>query len=800
MFKNYLKIAVRNLWKYKVFTGINLVGLSLAIGAGLLLLLTAFSQLSYDRFHEDGERIYRLYIEEYRASGPERSAPMPAPLTPVLREEVSGISKVVRWNGGAVAVMRDGQALDMGIRLTDPDFFEVFSFPLLRGDAGTVLENPNGVVLSETYAKRIFGEEDPMGQPLEVITGGRPINLVVTGIIEEFPDNSSLRFGMITRFENSPNYESDKDNWDNHFHHVFVKAAPAVSAVQIEDQLEAVVHKYFNENTEQLRRDGAVPDAEGEVMRLRLQPLYDLHFDRLVERDGVSKAFPFGLIIIAGFILAIAAINFVNLTLGGALRRAREVGVRKVLGATRGQLVSQFWGEALLVVSISLVLGTALTQWVLPTFNTTFKQSIELSHPHLMLALAGILLVVGLSGGGYPALVLSRFQAAEVLKGHTQLQRPGRLRNILMLIQFTFSVLLIACTIIVTQQINYLRNKPLGFNEDQVVSIPIGNELDDRQAIDRLRQELASRPEIKSISGTQRNLGLGKDGGIITSIISFTQEERELQTYWVPVDYDYLQTLEIPLVEGRSFRRDRSADSTSSIIINETFARQIGGGEAIIGKVLDMDPKREVIGVVKDFHFLSLSEAMAPMSLVVGNDSRLIYALVRIAPENVVNTMALLERTWKKISPQSEFQGSFLDENNERLYQAEAAMGKIFTSAALLTIILSCMGLFGIALLAIGQRTKEIGIRKVMGASVAQIVALVSRDFINIILFGILLATPLAWWGMRVWLDNYAYRIDIHWWVFPLAGLLALLIAFGTLSWQSVRAARANPVEALRDE
>jgi putative ABC transport system permease protein len=800
MFKNYLKIALRNLWKYKVFAGINLVGLSMAIAAGLLLLLTAFRQVSFDRFHEDGDRIYRVFFEEYRASGTERSAVMPAPLTPALREEVPGLSHAVRWGGGPASVIRDGQALDLGIRYADPGFFEVFSFRLLRGNPGQALENLNGVVLTENYAKRIFGQEDPMDQPLEVSLGGTSLNLVVTGIIEDFPENSSIRYGMITRFENSPGYERNKEEWDNRFHFVFVKAGPQVSQAQLEDQMTTVVHKYLSESIEQLKRDGAVPDAEGEVMRLRLQPLYDLHFDRTVEKGGISRAFIVGLIIIAGFILAIAAINFINLTLGGALRRAREVGVRKVMGATRVQLMGQFWGEALMVVGISLVIGLALTQWVLPSFNSTFHQSIELTHPHLVPALAGILLIIGLSGGGYPALVLSRFQAAEVLKGNTQLQRPGRLRNMLMLIQFTFSVLLIACTIIVTQQIQYLRNKPLGFNKDQVVSIPIGHELDDQKTIDRLRNELSAYPEIRSISGTYRNLGMGKDGSLNTSIISFTQEEREWHTFWVPVDYDYLETLEIPLVEGRSFRRDRAADSTSSIIINETFARQLGGGEPVLGKVLETNPKREVIGVVKDFHFLSLAEPITPLSLVIPKDFRLNYVLVRIAPDNIVPTMALLDRIWKKINPQSEFQGSFLDENNERLYEAEAAMGKIFTSAASLTIILSCMGLFGIALLAIGQRTKEIGIRKVMGASVSQIVALVSRDFVQIILIGIVLATPLAWWGMRAWLDNYAYRIDIHWWVFPLAGGLALLIAFGTLSWQSVRAARANPVEALRDE
>ena len=799
MIKNYLKIALRNLWKYKVFTGINVLGLSLAIGASVLLLLTAFKQLSFDRFHANRDRLYRLYWEAYKAAGVERSAGMPAPVRAAIEENAPGVAAVARWAGWSATVLRDGQPLELGINFTEPDFFRMFSFPLLQGDAERALADPNGVVLSQRYAERIFGAADPMGQPLEVVLQGHRLNLVVTGIAEDAPDQSSLRYGMITRFENYPTYEEEKDRWDNFFMNTYVLLGPEAEAEQVEAQFKTIVGKYRNGSIEQLLRDGAVPDAEGEVIRLRLQPLLDVHFDRSVERDGVSIAFPFALLIISVFILTIAAINFVNLTLGSALRRAREVGVRKVLGASRGQLIGQFWGEALLVVGLSLGIGLALTQWLLPAFNANFNQSLALGHPHLIGVLALVLAIVGLSGGGYPAFVLARFPAADVLKGSTAVQRPGRLRNGLMLIQFTASVLLIACTIIVAQQIGYLRDKPLGYNEELVVSIPLPNDADGRQAVERLRNELSAYPEVRRVSGAYRNMGRGKDGGILTSIISFPQNERELSTYWIPVDYDYLETLQIPLVEGRSFDRERASDSTAAVIVNETFARQIGEG-SVLGTVLETEPPREIIGVVKDFHFLSLEEAMEPLSLVIARDFPLYYVLVRIAPDRVPSTLARLERTWKELYPQSEYLGSFIDENNERLYRAEQAMGRIFTSAALLTIVLSCMGLFGIAMLVIAQRTKEIGIRKVLGASVGQIVGLVSADFLKIIAVAIVLATPLAWWAMRAWLDGYAYRIDIQWWVFPAAGLLALLVAFGTLSWQSVRAARSNPVEALRDE
>ena len=799
MLKNYLKIAVRNLWKNKVFTGINISGLALAIGAGVLLLLTALKQFSYDRFHENGDRIYRLFWEEYKTSGTERGSGMPAPLQPVLLEEVPGLELAIRWAGGPVSVIHDGQAMDMGIRYTEPEFFRMFSFPLLQGDAERVLADLNGVVLSEQYAKRLFGTEDPMGKPVRAIVNNKPFQLVVTGVMKDPPDHSTLRYGMVTRFENHPAYQINKDQWDNHFHSVFVQLAPASTPAQVEAQLKVVVQKYRNESVEQLRRDGAIPDAEGEVLRLRLQALEDLHFDRTVDKDGVSVAFPVGLIIIAGFILAIAAINFVNLTLGTAVRRAREVGVRKVMGASRRQLLGQFWGEALLIAGIALVTGLSLTQWALPAFNQTFKQSVTLAHPHLLTAILAVLAIIGLSGGGYPALVLSRFEAADVIKGNTRIQKPGRLRNGLMLIQFTVSVLLIACTIIIAQQIGFLRNKPLGYNQDQVVSIPVGSELDGETTVMRLRQELARQPAVRSVSGAFRNFGRGRDGGIITSIIGFSQDEHELTTYWVPVDYDFLETMEIPLAEGRSFDRKRAKDSTEAVIINETFAAQLGEGSAL-GKVLQTEPAREVIGVVKDFHFLSLEESIEPLSLIIDRGFPINYALVRIAPDHLPATLALLEETWKGINPQSEYLGSFLDENNERLYQTEKAMGQIFTAAALLAIVLSCMGLLGIGMMVTGQRTKGIGIRKVLGASVGQIVRLVTSGFMQIVALAILLASPLAWWAMRSWLDGYAYRIDIQWWVFPAAGLLALVIAFATLGWQSVRAATANPVDSLRDE
>ncbi|MCB0599110.1 MAG: ABC transporter permease [Lewinellaceae bacterium] len=803
MLKNYLKIALRHLWKHKLFSGINIFGLGAAIGASLLLMLTALQQFSFDSFHLNGPYIYRAYLESYRTRGLERGANMPNPLQPIVEEEAAGIEHAVRWRGGRATVEYGGERYQTGIRYTDPAFFEMFSFKLLEGDPARVLASLNSLVLSESEAVKFFGAATGiLGRELKVIVGGMPKNLQVTGVVQDKPYTSSLNYEMITRYENAPDYLEGADNWNNFNHALFLQLKEEQTPQAVEQQLAPITQKYFSNDIERIEQEGASAPDGGPVLRLKLQPLHELHFDRDVSKDGISRAFPIGLLIGAFFILGIACINFINLTLGSSITRAREVGVRKVLGASRRQLAGQFWGEALLVAGLALVLGLALSQLLLPGFNRLFRVQAELNHPHLFLSIALILAGIGLLGGGYPALALSRFQAAEVLKGDTRGQRPGRLRNLLVLAQFAISVLLISCTIIIGQQLQYLRHKPLGFNKEEVVSIPLPTGLDAPQALERLRNELAANPRVKSISAGYNNFGLGMDGSIYTSVISFTQDDREYYTHWQVADYGFTEALEIPLVEGRGFSKDHPTDTTQAILINETFARQLGEGP-YVGKVLETDPRREVIGVMKDFNFQSLEKPIEPLSVALaspGGDFPMNYIFVRISPDEAPATMQALEASWKATAPQAPFMASFLNENTNRLYRVEEVMGQLFFSAAALAIILSCMGLFGIAVLAIGQRTKEIGIRKVLGASVAGIVGLLSRDFLKMAALAILVAAPLAWLAMRAWLNNYAYRIDIQWWVFLLAGAMAVLIAFFTLSLQSVRAARANPVEALRSE
>ncbi len=801
MFQNYLKTAWRTLWKHKLFAGINIFGLAVAIGGSLLLTLTAFRELSYDRFHENGRDIYRLYLQTYEPDGLRYSAGMPTPMLPALREEVPELAGATRMGGGKVNIMLGGQSIEAGADYVGTDFFNMFSFPVVRGKTAGLLQDPGEAVLSASLAKKLFGDADPVGKNLEVLSQGKGVNLQVSAVVEDPPAASSINYELITRFENHPEYQRSRETWDNQYHAVFVMLSKGQTVKQVEERMSAIVDKYFHETIDQLRAEGIeAPDGE-EMVSLHLQPLYDLHFDTTIDRSGSSKAYAIGLLVVVCFILIIAAINFVNLTLGGAMRRAREVGMRKVLGARRGQLILQFWGEAVFIALISLLVGIALAQILLPEYNTLFNKELSLWNPHLIGAIALILIIIALAGGGYPAFVLSRFQASDVLRGSTSVQRPGRLRNALVLIQFTLSILFIASTFIVSQQLNYMRHKPLGFNKEEVISIPISQDMDGREVVNKLRNELAGSPDVLSVSGTFRNLGRGRDGSIVTSVIGFQQEGKTMKTYWMPIEYGFLETLDIQLVEGRSLDPMRGTDSTAAILINETFARQLKpDGSSALGMVLELEPGREVVGIVEDFHFESLANPIQPLSMLIEPGFPIFYALVKVRSNNLATSMEGIAERWESLFPQSTFNGSFLDENVDRLYQGERVLGKLAVGASLLAILLSCMGLFGIALMVIAQRTKEIGIRKVLGASVSQIIRLITSDFMGLVGIALILATPLAWYLMKRWLETYAFAIRIQWWVFLLAGGLAAIIAFATLSWHALRAARSNPVDALRNE
>lgn len=806
MIKNYLTIAWRNLWKHRTFSLIIVAGMSVAFAAAILLSLTAYNELTFDQFHHNKEHLYQVYEEEHRTNGVERSATMPAPLTPALKKEYSDIVRISRYGSGASDLVRyQEKELDMSVRAVDPDFLSMFTFPVVAGNKTAPLKELTDVVLTETAAKNLFGDTAAVGKTIQMNMDGEWKGMQVSAVIKDFPNTSSFKFDVLTRFENYPGYHQNMDRWDNSNHEVYIQLNKPVTQASMEKRLPAFSHKYMAEKIKELKRDGAKPDADGELVRLRLIPFTDIHFTTISNTGaGVNKFYAYLLLIIAGFILFIACVNFVNLSLARSFTRAKEIGLRKVMGALRWQLIAQFWGEALIVSLLALIAGVGLAYWLLPSYKSVFSQgglSLQtLISPVFLLYMLGGFLLITLLAGGYPAWVVSAFNTVLTMKGKITTGKRNYLRNTLMVVQFVLSSLLIISTFIAWQQLQYLRSKPLGYNKQEIISIPIGSTVESEKAINVLRAKLAQEPQVISVSAADINIGRGRDGSSQTSIVGFDYKDRSVKSHWQLIDYDYLKTMGIPLVAGRDFNREYGTDSLA-VIINEQMAKLLGEKDPV-GIMLPIEPtvKLQVVGVVKDFHFKSLHQEIAPLTMTIRRDWPLQYVFVRVQPGSLTASLEAVKKAWSAIDPKSLFAASFLDENTDRQYQKETKLSKIFMSGALLTILISCMGLFAIVLLVIVQRTREIGIRKVLGAGVPHIVALVSKDFIKLVLIGFVIAAPIAWFGMNKWLQDFAYRVQIQWWVFVLAGAVALLIAFITLSLQSIKAALKNPVKSLRSE
>lgn len=807
MFRSYLKIALRTLWKHKTHSFINVVGLSVAFATCLLLFLTAAYQFSFDRFHQKADRIYQLYYTSTNRDGAEeKNGSMQYPLTPALRAEFPEITGITRVKGGGGGIRYGSQTFAKSVKAVDADYLTMFTFPMVKGNAKTALGDLNNVVISQNIAGDIFGKADPMGKTLLINQDGTWRNFVVTGVISDFPENSTEQYDMLVRSEVGPNYAAVKDQWGASDHSVYVELAENADPATVEKRFEAFVKKYQGGNLIEREKQGYAKNSRGQQLSLLLLPLPEVHFTTDMENgNGISKAYMYALILIGLFILAIACINFVNLTIAQAVTRAREVGVRKSLGAGQRQLFAQIWGETGLLCFVSLLLGLALAYGLLPQFNKLFRANISLQNfltPQALLATGLGFVLVTLLAGGYPSWFVTRFNVVQVLKGKIKLGKPGLLRNSLIVTQFTIACLLIGCTLVMVQQLKYLREKPLGLNQEQVISLPVRMDTDGNTMLRQMRNQLANQPNILAITGTGVNVGSGLDGSSSRHMYGFDYNKRPVLCDWLRVDFDYLKTLDIKLRQGRDFSPQFGTDTASSVIVSESFAKMMGEKNPI-GKFILPDSAKgqcQIIGVVADFNLYSLREKAEPIVMHINPEKALRYVFVRVTPNNLPGAMESVKTAWQKLNPKGEFQGSFLNENTERWYRREQRLSSIFTTAAGIAVLLSCMGLFAVALISIEQRTKEIGVRKVLGASVGSIVALISSDFLKLVGISIVLATPVGWWAMSRWLSDYAYKIDMPWWVFGLTGLLAILIAFATIAYQSIRAALMNPVKSLRAE
>ena len=810
MFRNYLKVAFRTLWKNRTHSLINIVGLSVAFGTCVLLFLTATFELSYDKFHTDADRLFRLYFLKTNRDGtPDRQGTMPFPISPALKAEFPEIEGVSRYFNRSATVRHKDQTFGKDVRMVDADFLTMFTFPLRKGNPNTALKSLSDVVISETMAKDIFGKEEPMGKSLQLRMNDVWQAFTVTGVISDAPKNSTFDYNAFIRSENAVEYQTKKSRWDFGNHDAYIKLKAGTDPQTLQRRTQAFMEKYFAQDIKDRKQQGYPKNELGFQESLMLEPMREVHFDtETTHGEGISKMYIYTLMLVGLFILSIACINFINLTIAQSLSRAREVGVRKSLGAQRVQLFGQIWGETLLLCFVALLIGLGLAYEILPTFNRLFQSSLVLADflKPSVLAVTGLgFLLITLVAGGYPSWFVTRFNAVDVLKGNgpalrVKMSRPGLLRNSLIVTQFAIACLLIVCTLIVRQQINYLQQKPMGLDKEQVISIPVGNELKGDVALKAMRDRLANQPNIAAISGSGVNIGAGLDNSSSRMMFGFLYGKRDITCDWLRVDTDYLKTMGIKLLQGRDFSADFGTDSSSNILITQSMAKQLGEANPV-GKFIKPDNKSfQIVGVVSDFNLYSLHQEAQPIALQMQSNWPISYILVRVNPQNLTGAMETIKKVWKSIAPKQEFIGSFLDENTERWYRKEQRLSTIFSSAAGVAILLSCMGLFSIALISIQQRTKEIGVRKVLGASIPSIVAMLSKDFLKLVLIAILIASPIAWWAMDKWLQDFAYKIDIEWWVFVLAGTLAIIIALATVSFQSIRAALMNPVKSLRSE
>jgi putative ABC transport system permease protein len=762
----------------------------------MLILVYIIHETSYEDIHENREQIYRV-ASEVRFGGriSQVAAGMP-PLGPALEQEYPEVLSAVRFwlIPGPLIAYEDNRFREEGFYFVDPAVFDIFTFPLTQGDPAKALEAPFSIVITEEMAKKYFGDENPLGKTL---TYEYDYQFQVTGVLKNIPRNTQFQCHFMASISSLEQIEGESfQHWGRFGEpYTYLMLPKGADPTELEQKLPEFLQKYLGERF-------------AANLTLWLQPLPDiyLHSNLVMEMEPQGNLeYVYIFSAIAVLILVIAGINFMNLTTARSVHRARETGMRKVLGAFRRQLIRQFLGESLIITGISVLLAMVLFELLLPEFNRLLERQVgieSLDRWLILAGIAGITLLVGIAAGSYPAFYLSRFHPIEILKGKSA-SSPGAslFRKILVMIQFTISIVLIVGTVVIYHQLHFVKNTDLGFDREHTLVIPLA---EPSIQYHTLKNELLRHPGIVHVAGAAA-VPAGEFVEMTGVLPEGASEDESFIMQAAAVDYDYVKTLGLELLAGRDFSEDIRTDATDAYILNETAVKKLGW-ENPIGKKLEIPSPRpefsrsgQVIGVVKDFHMRSLHEKIDPLYMYV--DTRRFRILgVRIRPENVSETIVYMEETWKKLTQASQFEYSFIDERFGELYRREQRLGELFTAFSLLAVLVACLGLFGLAAFAAEQRTKEIGIRKVLGASMSGLVGLLSKDFMKLVLIANIIAWPVAWYAMNKWLEEFAYRINIAWWIFALAGTLALLIALLTVSYQAIRAAVANPVKSLRHE
>lgn len=806
MIKNYLKMLFRNMQKNKLHTAINIIGMAVAFTCSILLLVMVYHEFSFDHFHTNKKQLFKLY---HFATGPEgldaRSG-MSYPVANTVKAEGIGIEKATRIKNRGQEVRYKDKTLEQSTLLVDDDFFSMFSFPVIKGVQQHPLASTDNVVLSEKTAGNLFGNEDPIGKTIEVKVGGIWNRLVVSAVLKDPPQNSSINYSVLARTEIDPDYASLKNVWTSQHHSVYVQVSSNTNQAQVEKKFRGFIEKYNPGDIEYLKNKGYLPDANGDYTGMKLLPIDDLHFNAEIGTGNtVSKPFLFILLLVALVIILIACFNFINLNIGLSFTRTKEIGIRKCLGAGKRQVWLQVWGESFVSVTAAMFVGIAATLILMKGFSKLMETKFDtalLYQPAVVAGLLLLLFIVSLIASGYPSYIMGKLRTVEILKGKISVKRPGIFRNALIVAQFVIAIVLICTTVIIYQQFQHLRKAPLGYTTESMISVPIKKYEKGKEIVAKMRSLLASQSAVISVTGSDVNLGVGKDGSTSQTSFGFDYKGKSVNTNYMAADYDILKTLNIIPKEGRDFSAAYVADSNNSVIITESMAKQLGEKNPI-GLSFYSDsskPKWNVIGVIPDFHLYSMYEKNEPLTISMNSTWFISYVLIRVNTQSPAATMDMIKNAYAQTEPGEEFKGSFVAENIDRWYTNEKRLSMMFSIAAIVAIVLSCMGLFGMAFIIIRQRVKEIGIRKVVGASVTGIAALVTKEFIKPVVVALIIATPIAWWAMQKWLQDFTYRINIQWWVFAIAGLIAVLIAILTVSFHAVKAAVANPVKSLRTE
>ena len=812
MFKNYIKIAIRNIFRQRIYSLINIVGLAIGISCCILILLFVRYELSYDKFNKKADRIYRVTREWFNEDGTSslHLARVAPPIGPLLKNDFPNIiEEEARFlqDYNTYLDIKNNPVIEENFYWAEPSAFKIFTIPFIKGDPNTALNEPNSLVITESAAKKYFGNNDPMGKTIKY---EHDRDLKITGVIKDVPENSHFKYDFLASFITL--YDTAiigrktlEHNWGSNNYLTYILLPDGFPVNELENKIPGFIDKHIMQIIKE-NNETPPPKAPHFFTMLHLQKLKSIHLyshltTEIEENGDIKNIYIFSAIAI--FVLLIACINFMNLATARSSKRAREIGIRKVLGAYRHQLMKQFIGESMFTVFIALLFSILIVEIILRPFSKFADRNLSfnlLSDPFLLIGIILLALLVGFISGSYPALMLSSFKPVTVLKGDKFSSRKSMFRTVLVVLQFTISVVLIIAMGVVFQQMQFVKNKDLGYNKDHLIILPSSEKI--KNNLQSFKSQLMQNSSIKMVTSSRlvpSDMLLNSWGAKIRE--GSKRADVNFRLAVDEVDYDFFKTYQIPFSSGRDFSRDYSTDDSAAFILNESAVHQLGWtAQSAIGKEIIYGGRNgRVIGVVHNFNFESLHNEIVPIIFLItktGNNQ----VTVRISGKNIPAALEFLKRKWSEYRSGYPFDYSFLNDQLIDLYNKDQKIGDVFGIFAVIAIIIACLGLFGLASYTAEVRRKEIGIRKVLGAKVSGIVTLLSKEFLLLILISNLIAWPLSYYFMNKWLNEFAYKTGISLWVFITAGILVLIITLLTISFQSIKAAAANPIKSLRYE